>query len=131
VRQVWPKIQGLGFRGQELGWPLLRALAECVVGHGRIYIYGEYMVIYGPGLGPEFARSEDRELSLIGRRRASCQAQDLQPFFKMVASVLAGSVGMSDFCAAHDWHTLGKCSHENPIRLPLFCRATLISANQH
>ncbi len=44
----------------------------------------------------------------------------------MVASVLAGSVGTTDFCAAHDGHTLGKCSHENPIRLPLFCRETLI-----
>jgi hypothetical protein len=38
----------------------------------------------------------------------------------MVASVLAGSDGMTDFCAARDWHSLGKCSHENLIRLLLF-----------
>ena len=44
--------------------------------------------------------------------------------------VSAESVGMSDFCGAHDWHTLGKCWHENPIRLLLFCQETLISANQ-
>jgi hypothetical protein len=71
-----------------------------------------------------------REESLIGRWRASCQAQHLQPSFKMVASVLAGGVGMSDFCAEHDWHTLGKCSHESLIRLPLFSRETSINANQ-
>ena len=44
----------------------------------------------------------------------------------MVAWVFAGSAGMSDFFAAHDWHTLGKCSHGSLIRLPLFCRETLI-----
>ena len=78
--------------------------------------------------GSEHANA--REKTLPGHWRASCQAQDLQPSFKMGASVLAGSVGMSDFCAAHDWHTFGKCSHESLIRLPLFSRETLINANQ-
>ena len=41
-------------------------------------------------------------------------------FYQNVAAVFAGGVGMRDFCAAHGWHTLGKCSHENLIRLPLF-----------
>jgi hypothetical protein len=38
--------------------------------------------------------------------------------------------GWGDFIAAHDLDTLGKCSHENPIRLPHFSRETLINANQ-
>ena len=79
---------------------------------------------------PELSSASARENSLPGHWRASCQAQDLQPSFKMGASALAGSVGMSDFFAAHDWHTLGKYSHELPIRLPLFCRETLIQPDQ-
>jgi hypothetical protein len=71
-----------------------------------------------------------REESLPGLGRASCQAEDLQPFIKMVASVLAGSDETTDFCAALDWHTLGKCPHESLLRLPLFCRETLINTNQ-
>ena len=34
--------------------------------------------------------------------------------------------GWGDFCAAHNFHTLGRCSHESLIRLPLFSRETLI-----
>jgi hypothetical protein len=54
----------------------------------------------------------------------------LQPSFKMVASGLAGSVGISGPFAAHNWHALGKCSPESLIRLPLFSRETLINPNQ-
>jgi hypothetical protein len=55
------------------------------------------------GLGI-YAGANAREDSLPGSWRASCQARDLRPSFKMAASVSAGSVGMSDFCAARDRH---------------------------
>jgi integrase len=59
--------------------------------------------------------------NFTSRALASCQTQDLQSSFKMVASVFTESVG-SDFCAAHDGHALWRCSRESLIRLPLFCR---------
>jgi hypothetical protein len=65
--------------------------------------------IHFPGIGVRAAKH--RISSLLSKWSPQCSLE---------------ASGWGDFCAAHNFHTLGKCSHESLIRLPLFCQETLI-----